>query len=119
MHRKLFRSFPLEITQRNYDRFVQQYNSRAKELDLHTVASFVPTYTWADLETLLPYRDTEFEGVPAMVANKPEVFLEMQYGDYKSRPLPHKQLGHDLVEWSVDVKERIHTDADIGEGDHE
>lgn len=119
VHRKLFRSFPLEITQRNYDRFVQQYNSRAKELDLHTVASFVPTYTWADLETLLPYRDTEFEGVPAMVANKPEVFLEMQYGDYRSRPLPHKQLGHDLVEWSVDVKERIHTDADIGEGDHE
>ncbi len=104
-HRHLFRSIPLSVTQKNYDKFVQQYNSRAKELDLHTVASFVPTYTWADISTLLPYKTVDFEGVQAMVANKPEVFLEMQYGDYMTPPKPHKQVGHDLIDWSVEEEQ--------------
>lgn len=110
VHRMLFRSFPLTITQRNYDNFVQKYNDRAKELDLHTVASFVPTYTWADLDTLLPYQDTEFEGVRVMVAHKPEVFLTMQYGDFRSHPMPHKQVGHALVDWSVDTTVKENSD---------
>lgn len=106
VHRHLFRAMPLSVTQREYDTFVQKYNRQAKVLDLHTVASFVPTYTWADINTLLPYKTVEFEGVQAMVANKPEVFLEMQYGDYMTPPLPHKQVGHDLIEWSTGEDEK-------------
>ena len=101
-HRKLFRLIPLSVTQKQYDRFVTQYNGKAKELGLTMVGSFVPTYTWAKVDTLKPYKTIDFEGVQAMVPNKPEVFLEMQYGDYMTPPPSHLQIGHDLVEWSAD-----------------
>ncbi|MGI6722071.1 MAG: LicD family protein [Anaerovoracaceae bacterium] len=104
-HRRLFRMFPLKITQKYYDDFVTQYNDKAEEKGLTMVGSFVPTYTWAKLDTLLPYRTVDFEGVQAMIPNKPEKFLEMQYGDYMTPPPSHLQIGHDLVAWSADLED--------------
>ena len=103
-HRRLFRLFPLKVTQNRYDRFVTQYNAKAKDMGLSMVGSFVPTYTWAKVDTLKPYKTVDFEGVQAMVPNKPEIFLEMQYGDYMTPPPSHLQIGHDLIEWSADWK---------------
>lgn len=101
-HRRIFRLFPLKVTQKRYDRFVTQYNAKAKDMGLTTVGSFVPTYTWAKVDTLKPYKTIDFEGVQAMVPNKPEIFLEMQYGDFMTPPPSHLQIGHELIEWSAD-----------------
>ena len=79
-----------------------QYNAKAKDMGLTTVGSFVPTYTWAKVDTLKPYKTIDFEGVQAMVPNKPEIFLEMQYGDFMTPPPSHLQIGHELIEWSAD-----------------
>ncbi|MGI6736569.1 MAG: LicD family protein [Anaerovoracaceae bacterium] len=102
-HRRLYRLFPLQVTQDRYDRLAASCNERAEELGLTTVGSFVPTYTWASLDTLLPYRTVEFAGVQAMIPNKPEVFLKMQYGDYMTPPPAYRQVGHGLIDWSADL----------------
>ena len=70
-------------------------------MGLSYVASFVPSYTYIKREDLLPYKDVIFENLTVKVPNKPEVFLEMQYGDYMQMPPIHKRVGHDLIRWSV------------------
>ena len=87
----------LTETQSAYDEFVTQYNDNP---DLHFVASYVPTFTIANLDDLLPYQDVEFAGETLKAPAKPEVFLQMQYGDFMTLPLPHQQRGHDLLRWS-------------------
>lgn len=103
LRRAYFRSKSLTKSQAAYIEVATRYNAKAKELGLDTVASFVPSYTYIKLEDLLPYREVEFEGVPAKVPNKPEVFLEMQYGNFMDFPMKHQQVGHPLIRWSVDT----------------
>ena len=101
LRRFVYKSMPLEFTQWLYIKAATWYNKKAEKLGLSTVASFVPSYTYIKREDLLPYRDVTFEGVPAKVPHKMEVFLEMQYGDYMQLPPIHKRVGHDLIRWSV------------------
>lgn len=107
MQRKIRRAYyrrrSLTKSQERYIKVATRYNGKAKEMGLNTVASFVPGYTYVKLDDLLPYRDVIFEGVPAKVPNRPEVFLTMQYGDYMELPLKHQQVGHPLIRWSVDT----------------
>lgn len=102
--RFFFRCHSLNKTQQAYLDKATQYNSRAEELGLTTVASFVPSYTYIKLEDLLPYQDVLFEGHRVKVPKRPDVFLKMQYGDYLQLPPKHNQVAHRLVRWSVDVK---------------
>ena len=104
-HRQLWRLVSIKKTQKKYISVATRYNAVAKERGLKTVASFVPTYTYVNLDDLLPYQDISFEGVSAKVPAKPEVFLEMQYHDFMSLPPLHQQLGHDLIRWSADIPE--------------
>ena len=104
-HRQLWRLVSIKKTQKNYLRVATKYNATAKARGLSTVASFVPTYTYVNLEDLLPYQDISFEGTSAKIPAKPEVFLEMQYHDFMSLPPLHQQLGHDLIHWSADIPE--------------
>ncbi len=104
-HRQLWRMVSIKKTQKNYIKVATRYNDVAKERGLQTVASFVPTYTFVNLEDLLPYQDISFEGVTAKIPAKPKVFLEMQYHDFMSLPPLHQQLGHDLIRWSADIPE--------------
>lgn len=104
-HRQLWRLVSIKKTQKKYIKVATRYNAVAKERGLQTVASFVPTYTYVNLEDLLPYKDIDFEGVAAKVPAKPEVFLKMQYHDFMSLPPLHQQLGHDLIHWSADIPE--------------
>ncbi len=103
LRRAYFRSKSMTKSQKAYIEVATRYNDKAKELGLDTVASFVPSYTYIKLDDLLPYKEVEFEGVPAKVPNKPEVFLEMQYGDFMELPMKHQQVGHPLIRWSVDT----------------
>lgn len=95
----------LDVTYKKYINYVTQYNDKVESLQLDTVASFVPSYTYIKYEDLLPIKDVEFEGLIVKCMQKPEVFLEMQYGDYLKLPPKHLQCGHPLIEWSVGVKE--------------
>ena len=110
--RTVMKLIPLSYTQKRYIKIATRYNANARELGFDTVASFVPTYTYSKLSDLLPYRDAEFEGIRIMVPNKPEVFLEMQYGDFMSLPMKHQQTSHDLIHWSADVDEINDMDID-------
>lgn len=98
MRRWIFRHTPLEITQKKFDKFVQQYNGKAERLNLQYVASFVPQYSGGELDTIFPIRKVKFDGVTTRVVHRPEIFLRDQYGDYESEPLPHQRKGHNLVE---------------------
>lgn len=98
-----YRMKSMKRSQKNYLKVATRYNSCHEELGLTTVASFVPGYTFIKLEDLLPYRDVIFEGVPARIPNKAEVFLTMQYGDFMELPAKHQQIGHPLIRWSVDT----------------
>lgn len=100
LHRKLYCMIPLWLTQRLYVRKASSFNALD---DLKYVASFVPSYTYIKKEDLLPYKRINFSGFSALAPNKPEVFLEMQYGNYMELPPPHKRMGHDLIDWSVDT----------------
>lgn len=100
VHRWVFWHVPLSWTQWWYMRLATKYNSRAQAENLHSVASFIPSYTFIRLDDLLPYRDARFEDVACMVPNRPEVFLEMQYGDYMQLPPLHDRIGHALLRWS-------------------
>jgi len=99
-----FRCQSLKKTQQAYLDKATSLNSRAEELGLTTVASFVPSYTYIKLEDLLPYQDVLFEGHRVKVPRRPEVFLTMQYGDYLQLPPKHNRVAHKLLRWSVDVK---------------
>ena len=92
-----WRSRSLADTQRAYEEAVTAYND---DESLGYVASFVPTFTMVALDDLLPYRNVKFEGLTLSAPAKPEVFLQMQYGDFMTEPMPHQQLGHGLLWWS-------------------
>ena len=100
--RKLVHLIPLKLTQKLYIKKATQYNSKAKEMGLTTVASFVPTYTYADVDKMIPYQDINFEGVTCMALKDIEGFLTMQYNDYMALPLMHQRVGHDLISWHID-----------------
>lgn len=100
--RILVHMIPLKFTQWIYIKHVTKYNKKAKDMGLTTVACFTPTYTYADVDKMIPYQDINFEGITVMALKDIEGFLTMQYGDYMELPLLHKRVGHDLVSWSVD-----------------
>ena len=87
----------LADTQAAYNEAVTVYND---DPDLHFVASYIPTFTIVHLDDLLPYQDVEFAGETLMAPAHPEVFLQMQYGDFMTMPMPHQQRGHGLLRWS-------------------
>ncbi len=105
LRRWYYRRKSLKRSQEAYLKVATRYNDRHEELGLHTVASFVPSYTFIRLDDLLPYKEITFEGVPTKVPQKPEVFLTMQYGDFMQPPLKHQQVGHPLIRWSVNTDE--------------
>ncbi len=111
INRSIYKSLSLKKTQQKYLDVVTRYNNRELTPET-TVASFVPTYTYVKIKHLLPYKDIMFEGVPAMLMNKPDVFLTMQYGDYMKYPPAHKQMGHGLIRWSADVPENKDKNSD-------
>ena len=94
---RFYWSKSLADTQAAYDEAVEQYN---EDPNLHYVASYVPTFTMVHLDDLLPYRDVDFAGETLMAPAHPEVFLQMQYGDFMTLPMPHQQRGHGLLRWS-------------------
>lgn len=102
IRRRIIRLVPLSFTQWLYTKHVTKYNKKAKKLGLKTVASFTITYTYADVENMLPYQDINFEGYKVMALKDIDTFLHMQYGDYMQLPLPHQRVGHDLVFWDVE-----------------
>ena len=87
----------LAKTQKDYEDTVTQFNDVE---DFHYVASHVPTFTMVHLDDLLPYQDVDFDGMTLKCPAKPEVFLQMQYGDFMTMPQPHQQRGHALIWWS-------------------
>ena len=100
-HRKLWHLIPLKLTQRIYINKATRYNKKAKENNLTTVASFVPTYTFAKIDDMLPYQDVDFEGLNVMALKDMDSFLTMQYGDYMKLPDQHQRVGHDLINWGI------------------
>lgn len=110
VRRLLIHLIPLRLTQYMYIRKATKYNSKAKQMGLKTVASFLPTYTYADVEDMVPYQDIDFEGVTVMALKDMEKFLTMQYGNYMQQPLLHQRVGHDLISWKVDddIAEKYH-----------
>lgn len=107
--RLLIHMIPLKLTQYLYIRKATYYNPKAKELGLTTVASFLPTYTHADVCDI-EYQDIDFEGVRVMALKDMDKFLTMQYGNYMELPLLHQRVGHDLIRWEVkdDIAEKYH-----------
>lgn len=101
IRRRLIRMIPLRLTEYMYLKKATKFNSSAEKLNLKTVASFLPSYTYADVDDIKPYQDITFEGITVMTQKDGEKFLKMQYGDYKELPLLHKRVGHDLIRWSV------------------
>ncbi len=102
IRRKIVHLVPLKLTQKLYIKKATKYNAKAKELGLTTVASFVPTYTYADVDKMIPYQDIDFEGVKTMALKDIEGFLTMQYKNYMELPLMHQRVGHDLISWHID-----------------
>ena len=90
----------LKDSQRTYLEKATMYNDKAEELGLKTVASFVPSYTFIDLEDLLPYQRGIFEGIEVSVPKRPDIFLEMQYKNYMELPPLHMRVAHRLIRWS-------------------
>jgi hypothetical protein len=113
VHRWVFWHIPLTWTQAWYTRLATKYNARAEVEQLHGVASFVPSYTHIRLDDLLPYRDVQFEDIVVMAPQRPEVFLKMQYGDYKKLPPLHMRIGHALLRWSDPDRERANPTTDM------
>ena len=91
----------LARSQADYLKAATRYNSQAEELQLRTVGSFVPTYTFIDLNDLLPYQRGTFENIEVSVPKRPDIFLEMQYGDYMQLPPRHMQVAHRLLRWAT------------------
>ena len=101
LRRRLVHLIPLKLTQKIYINKVTMYNSRAKELGLKTVACFTPTYTYANVEDMIPYQDINFEGITVMALKDIDSFLTMQYHDFMQLPLLHQRVGHDLISWGI------------------
>ena len=99
--RLLMHMVPLSLTQKLYIKEATKYNSKAEKLGLTTVASFVPTYTYAKTTDMLPYQDVNFEGITVKALCDMDKFLTMQYGDYMQLPAEHQRVGHDLIRWSI------------------
>ena len=95
-----FWSQSLVESQKKYIEKATMYNEQADKLGLKTVASFVPSYTYIDLNDLLPYQRGKFEGIDVFVPKRPDIFLEMQYGNYMELPPLHMRVAHRLVKWS-------------------
>ncbi|MBQ9156320.1 MAG: LicD family protein [Eubacterium sp.] len=91
----------LKVSQQAYLDVATRYNDQVKKLGLHVVGSFVPTYTWIDLNNLLPYQRGDFEGHSVSVPKRPDIFLEMQYHDYMELPPKHNQVAHRLERWAT------------------
>lgn len=110
IRRLIVHIIPLKFTQHLYIKKATMYNKKAKELGLTGVASFVPTYTHAEIKDMIPYQDIDFEGVKAMGLKDMDSFLKMQYKNYMKLPLLHQRVGHDLVSWSIDddIAEKYH-----------
>ena len=108
--RILVHLIPLKLTQKIYINKVTKYNSRAKELKLTTVACYTPTYTYADVEDMIPYQDINFEGITVMALKDIDKFLTMQYHDFMRLPLQHQRVGHDLISWGIsdEMAEKYH-----------
>lgn len=119
--RRLVHLIPLKFTQWLYIRHVTQYNKKAKEMGLTTVACFTPTYTYADVDKMIPYQDINFEGITVMALKDIDSFLTMQYKDYMQLPLLHQRVGHDLISWSVDdyIAEKYHIYDDTDKDEKE
>lgn len=90
----------LEESQKVYLEKATMYNDKVEELGLKTVASFVPSYTFIDLEDLLPYQRGMFENIEVSVPKRPDIFLEMQYKNYMELPPLHMRVAHRLIRWS-------------------
>ena len=91
----------LNVSQRAYLKNATAYNAFAERDQLTTVACFAPSYTFIDLKDLLPYQRGIFENIEVSIPRRPDVFLEMQYGDYMQLPPPHQRIAHRLVRWST------------------
>ena len=91
----------LRESQERYIAAATRYNAKAEELGLTVVASFVPSFTWIDLNDLLPYQRGTFEGIEVSVPKRPDVFLTMQYGNFMELPPVHMQVAHRLIRWST------------------
>jgi lipopolysaccharide cholinephosphotransferase len=113
VHRWVFWHIPLTWAQTWYLRLATKYDRRAEADGLESVGSFVPSYTHIRLDDLLPYQDVDFEDVVVMAPHRPEVFLEMQYGDYMKLPPLHEQVGHALLRWSDIDRERDNPMTDM------
>ena len=87
----------MATTQERYHQTAMRYRD---DETCEYVASFVPTFTMIRLDELLPYKDVDFEGLTVKVPARPDLFLQMQYGDYMKMPMPHQQQGHGLLWWS-------------------
>ena len=121
IRRLIVHMVPLKLTQHLYIKKATRYNAKAKEMGLTTVASFVPTYTYAKVEDMLPYQDIDFEGVRSMGLKNMESFLSMQYKNYMDLPMLHQRVGHDLISWSIDddIAEKYHIDVDRSDNEEE
>ena len=95
-----YRGISLKDTQKAYDEVAMRYDRDHEELGLRFVASFVPSYTMAQVTDLFPTQRVKFDEIEVEIPNKPEIFLAMQYGDYMVMPYPHQRAGHDLLLWS-------------------
>jgi len=91
----------LKDSQQAYLNVATRYNAKAGEMGLRTVASFVVNYTCIDLVDLFPLQKGLFEGIEVFVPKYPHNLMKMQYGDYMKYPLPHQQVSHKVVKWSV------------------
>lgn len=91
----------LAESQKRYLDAATRYNAKAKEKGLKTVGSFVISYTYIDLENLLPYQHGVFEGVDIMLPKRPDTLMSMQYGDYMELPPEHQRVAHRLVRWAT------------------
>lgn len=95
---KYYGAHSLERTQTSYERIVRRYNNESKIADDYYVGSFVPSFTMVKISDLLPFRKVKFEGIIVYAPANPDVFLRMQYGDYRQIPLPHEQIGHGMID---------------------
>ena len=91
----------LRISQQAYIEAATRYNADAEKNELTIVASFIPSFTYIDLNDLFPLQRGMFEDVEVSLPRRPEVFLKMQYGDFMKLPPKHQQIAHRLVRWST------------------
>jgi hypothetical protein len=79
------------------------------------VASFVPSYTYIKIDDLLPYQRGNFEGIEVSIPKRPDIFLEMQYGNFMELPPQHMRVAHRLLRWSTWEASGSEQHSDIGD----